>query len=841
MRRLYAWAAVSWSIGWLFLPPNPGEYGNLFWLFAGFGTLLCLAAGWDQSFLQRWPTRAIIPAAILAIGGWWWSETIFAGALLIAAGVLVLALSGRFRWGIVLGDGLLTAGTIGLFQLVGHYIFMVYLGPRGHGAAIPSSALASMLQLLGVNASALADGLHLHAVDRLYQVVPSPNNMGMQVFWQLFTGLVALVVVGKIRPRRIVTGAFVIGVFALVRYAAVMFWDYHNGGLFSTYWLPDTIALTVWPVGFFLHGGFAQDAKLPPDPAPIRRASSSNKRLAAVVVLTAIGVFLWTAYESYHAPGTKKAGRMLIDELHSDWEWSEMPFDTLWYGQQSTYNFYCLAEFWGKHYQMERGYDSLTPELLKNYDILVLKVPTSPYAPEEIDAVYDWVEDGGGLILIGEHTNVFGYATFLNPVATRFGQRFISDIVYDLTTGDLNLHHIPKLLPHPVAQNMPTFLFGGPCSMYGDLSARSIITGLELKTLPADYTQRNFFPERTGHTGYRFGMFLLSMSTRCGKGRIVSFTDSTLWSNFFVFIPGKPELALALADYVNRYESFPWWRTLAFLGGLGCLLAAALAASGLRREGWAWIAAIGLATFTGSAGLIQSLNARNYPLPEPHTPVPQLNFESEHSQFFVPELRLARNEDKDLSTFYLWTQRVGIVPRKFATLEDALAQPGGQMILEPGKPFDDGELKALKTFVEEGGTLYILDDPTNRPSSSGPLMQQFGMSFDMSPGGDFGFLPGDVREVLWRGSGRVAGGEPFHVSPNGSVNGAIAKIGKGRVIAFANSHVFERKTMGYTAMIPNTVQNTISQFEYHLLSFLGYPAGESNQPKPAAPADTTGS
>jgi hypothetical protein len=329
------------------------------------------------------------------------------------------------------------------------------------------------------------------------------------------------------------------------------------------------------------------------------------------------------------------------------------------------------------------------------------------------------------------------------------------------------------------------------------------------------------------------------MSTRCGKGRIVSFTDSTLWSNFFVFIPGKPELALALADYVNRYESFPWWRALALLGGLGCLLAAVVGASGLRREGWVWFAAVGFLAFGASARLIQSVNLQNYPLPEPHTPVPQLNFESEHSQFFVPELRLARNEDKDLSTFYLWTQRIGIVPRKFATLEDAMAQPGGQMILEPAKPFDDGELASLKSFVETGGTLYILDDPSNRASSSGPLMRQFGLEFEMRPVADVGYRQGDPQDVLWRGGGRIKGGKPIHMAPDSTVNCVRSMIGEGQVIAFANSHVFERKTMGYTAMIPNPIQNTISQFEYHLLSYLGYPAGESNQPKPIAPADST--
>jgi hypothetical protein len=379
--------------------------------------------------------------------------------------------------------------------------------------------------------------------------------------------------------------------------------------------------------------------------------------------------------------------------------------------------------------------------------------------------------------------------------------------------------------------------------MYGDLSARSIITGMELKTLPADYTQRNFFPERTGHAGYRHGLFLLVMSTRCGKGRIVSFTDSTLWSNFFVFIPGKPELALELANYVNRYDPWPfcYWRIVAFWLAAAGFLIAGVAAAGLGIEGWVWLAAVGCLTFGGSARMFESINARNYPEMKPHTAFPQLNFESEHSRFFVPELRLAREPDKDFATFYLWTQRVGIVPRKWPTLEKSLAQPGGQIIIDPATPFDSAETAALRDFVSGGGTLYILDDPTNRRSTSNPLLAHFGMRFDMTP---ITMSAPGVASVLWQRGGRVIGGEPLLAAPDGSVSCALNKFGDGQVIAFANSHIFERKTMGYTAMLPNPTQNTISQFEYRLMTYLNYPPQESlpdgEEAAPEAPPSTEG-
>jgi len=841
MKRFYVWGMIAWSIGWLFLWPNPDPSVATFAWLAGGGTLLILLGGWGElagPVRSRWPWRALLPTAALVAFWLWLGAPSYAGVVIIAAGAVLLVLLGGSRTGRFLGDGLLVAGTVGLLQLLGLYLYFVYLGPRGHGTVIPTAILASAFRLFGIDASALADGLHLLATDRLYHAVPTLNNMGLLVFLQVFMGLIALALTRKIKMRSIFTGGLIVTLFAFARYAAILLWDYNQNGMGATYWDPAILAWTAWPLAFFLQrlpkrGTGPNAISTGESPEGARTRPGSPRRLVVAIVATALGVCAWTAYEGYHPAGERKAGRMLIDEFHSDWEWTEMPFDTVWYGQQSTYNFYCLAEYWNKFYKMDRGHDTLTPALLSKYDILVLKVPTSPYSAQEVEAVYNFVHDGGGLVLIGEHTNVFGYATFLNPIATRFGIRYLADIVYELKTGDLNLHRKPDILPHPVAQNMPAdFLFGGPCSMYGDLAARSIVTEPRIKTLPADYTQRNFFPERTVQTSYRFGIFSLSLSIRCGKGRIVGFGDSTLWSNFFVFIAGKPELALGLAEYANRKETFQYWRILTFLFATVALLVGAIATAGMGLEGWVWFAAVGCLTFGGSARLFESINRKNYPLPRPHTPFAQLNFEREHSQFFLPELRLAREADKDFSTFYLWTQRVGIVPLRFPTLEEALAQPGGQIIIDPATPFDPNELQRLKDFVERGGTLYVFDDPTNRLSTSGPLLQQFGLSFDLRPIAPPAGATSDLTAVLWQGGGRVIGGEPLVALPDGSVSCTLKKAGAGQVIAFANSHLFERKTMGYTAMIPNAIQNTISQFEYRLMSYLNYP------PKQAAVSPT---
>ena len=58
-------------------------------------------------------------------------------------------------------------------------------------------------------------------------------------------------------------------------------------------------------------------------------------------------------------------------------------------------------------YEMSRllENDKIDDETLAKCDVLVIKTPTQRYSPAEVDAVVRFVERGGGLLLIGDHTN----------------------------------------------------------------------------------------------------------------------------------------------------------------------------------------------------------------------------------------------------------------------------------------------------------------------------------------------------------------------------------------------------------------------------------------------------
>ena len=82
-----------------------------------------------------------------------------------------------------------------------------------------------------------------------------------------------------------------------------------------------------------------------------------------------------------------------------------LPSRTL--GEASGYNYAAIYDYLGQYYQMSRllEKDKIDDETLGKCDVLVIKIPTARYSQDEADAVVRFVEQGGGLLLIGDHTN----------------------------------------------------------------------------------------------------------------------------------------------------------------------------------------------------------------------------------------------------------------------------------------------------------------------------------------------------------------------------------------------------------------------------------------------------
>ncbi len=94
--------------------------------------------------------------------------------------------------------------------------------------------------------------------------------------------------------------------------------------------------------------------------------------------------------------------------------------------------------------------EKLTPETLSYYNVLIITNPRSDITDEEAQAIKEWVENGGGLLITGDWY-AFVYYRSLNKVTEEFGIRFNDDELMDderntgrpyfPLVGEFNLNH----------------------------------------------------------------------------------------------------------------------------------------------------------------------------------------------------------------------------------------------------------------------------------------------------------------------------------------------------------------------------------------------------------------
>jgi hypothetical protein len=205
---------------------------------------------------------------------------------------------------------------------------------------------------------------------------------------------------------------------------------------------------------------------------------------------------------------------------------SAFSYTVLW---DTSHGVYVSSTFGGDGYQpSQNGYYHALAEHLGNnnftvdttsqgflnddpagYDVIVVCLTSaflSSYTSEEVDRIVDFVNDGGGLLIMGDLQTTPN--ANIQPVASEFGitlglSNVISDRsnVYEVYTSELDLSH-------PVLDNFAT---GDEIFMYaaGELS----VTGPAFPVV---------WQEGTGKT--------IAAVAQYGQGRVVALGDCSLWS-----------------------------------------------------------------------------------------------------------------------------------------------------------------------------------------------------------------------------------------------------------------------------------------------------------------------
>ncbi|MFX1312552.1 MAG: DUF4350 domain-containing protein, partial [Promethearchaeota archaeon] len=166
--------------------------------------------------------------------------------------------------------------------------------------------------------------------------------------------------------------------------------------------------------------------------------------------------------------------------------------------------------------------------VLSGGDILVIVCSVNAYTTAELDAIETWVQNGGSLLLITDHSS---FGAVMDTLAARFGFDFKNDAILDsddnVGTGDSSqiFYDGPNLLSHPITAGV---------------SRVEMYAGDGLIAAPGDETPIIITDTDGTATWYYDGTPALNVSVMslidggsAGAGKVVVIGDCNLWGSAY--------------------------------------------------------------------------------------------------------------------------------------------------------------------------------------------------------------------------------------------------------------------------------------------------------------------
>ena len=556
------------------------------------------------------------------------------------------------------------------------------------------------------------------------------------------------------------------------------------------------------------------------------------------IILIALAAFLFTAAIKWNPVGKRLAGRVKVVERHSTWEPTFPPYDTTWYGEISGYNYAAIYDYLGQYYDMSRllESDQIDDQTLSQCDVLVIKTPMNArYSPEEVAAVLRFVEKGGGVLFIGDHTNLYRMATIMNDMTRPMGFIFRDDLLFSNEASAYDQRFYPTWAPHPSLQYMPPPMeFAVSCSIDPGFShGRSVITSTGLWSMPPEYHMENYHPIPQHCADMRYGAFVQVWAAWHGQGRAMAYTDSTIFSSFCTFQPGHAEIMLGMIEWLNHANPLIDPRPWLILLGIAPLCAGIVLAQ-QRPVAWLVLLTAGICGWVLAAEGVAALHEWSMPMPKTIRPMTRVVIDRTVSDALLSKGAYTQGDGIGYGMLEQLIGRLGY----YTIRQDGKDSFSGDalVVICPDRPVEASFQKELERYVAGGGRLLVFDSPENANYTSNSLLWPFGLSIN--------------HKQVWQGTLNMADNWPgIEISSANEIVGgravgkfgdrpvvAVAKYGKGAVMAVGFSSLFIDKNMGgeeQWMVVPDAAMRLRYETLYALVRLLV-------EDKPIVPAQASG-
>lgn len=219
----------------------------------------------------------------------------------------------------------------------------------------------------------------------------------------------------------------------------------------------------------------------------------------------------------------------------------------------------------------------LTEARLKGYDLVMVYQPFSEIQDSEIDVLLDFVWEGGGLIVCGEHDvgwNTESRTSF-NKLTSTFGITFQSNAVDD-PTDKKGCHCTPiihNLAEHPVTKDITQIVFYKPCTLQVSGDAVVIARGDD-----DSYT--------IGDDNVEGEDIIVVAASEYQRGRVVVLGSNTVFVDSFINLPDNQEFSVNCLQWASE-QGVPQgasWSTMVAIVVIAAVLALLIAVKKKKQQ-----------------------------------------------------------------------------------------------------------------------------------------------------------------------------------------------------------------------------------------------------------------
>lgn len=827
-------ALLMLSSSWLFLidiftPPDMVIF-SLMILLSAFLLTISIAQG-EKRTIYSSPSNILILFIAFLVSSVLIKTPYNIGPIILALSQFVLLLGHRYRF---IGDKRYilpfywSMVIIGLTLSIFTFIFPIYIHveSRSHDLSILSPLAAMFVKMFYPSTYLYGKVILIQTVDNVYPFTVSTDKLGiLLILLYMLSFLIFLFTFErdkKLLLRNILIFSIISFFYLFIRYLILIF-AYLNSVSFEAlgfFWKPSNIFISFLPLPFLMFRFIKFRVRIPTGQGIFK----SDLRILVILFLS---IFLLTFSILFEDPGIIKNGKVVVDEVHSEWENTTQPLNKTWYGTLSTYNYYSWVQ-WMRHYYNVtiNENNTLTYSYLKDFDILILKCPTKPFLPEEIEDILKFVRNGGGLYVVGDHTNVFGMSAYFYPLVSRFGVDFNFDATSDYPTGSYSQVETKDFLfVHPIMKKVEVFKFLTSCTLSAPLFTEDVIVGNGIYREPGTYATETFFRSFILSPDEEAGFFLQAVALKYGKGRIVVFSDSTVFSSFCVFMDGYTNFNLGVMEYLNRENCYNIVNAFIFILSILLMVTAFILSfkKGYKISIFSTIATILLAISVSMPSTFL-LNEINYTLPEPKEKFESVVFLSDGVDAIIDPHTTYRSLKDAFNTFFVVVQRLNLYPVLKENLMDAIETGNAVVIINPKKVFSEREIESLISYVDGGGKLLLMDSIYNMGSTSNQILLRFGLSIEPT----YAYL--SLNNTEDNISKSIAFptlmintlDENVNLIENNLNNVCIAyrDYGKGRVMVVVDSSSFSNFAMEFPTTYPNEQQRSLYNTSYFIFENL---------------------